>query len=187
MIKYTFYKVRRMYKIDYNKTEIYYEIVRLKIKNLYINIVGDKVIVKMPKKLEEKYAHDFVKKKLNWIYNKIEENKKKLNNEKEINEQDIKRLECSITRYIEKYTKILGIGPNKVSIKKIKTAWGSCSSKKNITININLANKEEKIIEYVVLHEMCHLIHMNHSKQFWGLVEKNMPEYKKIRNILKQF
>ena len=50
---------------------------------------------------------------------------------------------------------------------------------------MKLANKDAKVIEYVVLHEMCHLKHMNHSKNFWNLVEKNMPEYKKYRKMLK--
>ena len=49
---------------------------------------------------------------------------------------------------------------------------------------MQLAKKEEKVIEYVVLHEMCHLVYMNHSKQFWNLLEKYMPEYKIYKNKL---
>ena len=75
--------------------------------------------------------------------------------------------------------------PNKVRIKDIKYAWGSCSSKRNITINLKLANKGEKVIEYVVLHEMCHLREMNHSKKFWDLVEENMSDYKIYKKKLK--
>ena len=76
--------------------------------------------------------------------------------------------------------------PNKVRIKDIKYAWGSCSSKRNITINLKLATKEEKVIEYVVLHEMCHIREMNHSKKFWDLVEKNMNDYKIYKKELKE-
>ena len=75
--------------------------------------------------------------------------------------------------------------PNKVKIKNIKYAWGSCSSKKNISINMELAKKDEKVTEYVVLHEMCHLKQMNHSQKFWALVEKYMPEYKEYKKMLK--
>ena len=78
------------------------------------------------------------------------------------------------------------IQPNKVRIKDIKYAWGSCSSNRNISISKQLAPKDEKVIEYVVLHEMCHLKYMNHSKNFWDLVETYMPEYKEYRKILKQ-
>ena len=69
-------------------------------------------------------------------------------------------------------------------IKNIKYAWGSCSVNKNITINLKLAIKNEKIVEYVVLHEMCHLLEMNHSKKFWKLVEENIKDYKKLRKEL---
>ena len=75
--------------------------------------------------------------------------------------------------------------PNKVRIKDLKYAWGSCSIKRNITINRKLAKKDEKVIEYVVLHEMCHLKYMNHSEKFWNLVKNNMPEYKEYRKMLK--
>ena len=59
------------------------------------------------------------------------------------------------------------------------------SSNKNITINLKLAKKEEEVIEYVIVHEMCHLKYMNHSKEFWRLVENYIPEYKKYRASLK--
>lgn len=62
---------------------------------------------------------------------------------------------------------------------------GSCSFKKNITINLNLAQKPIECIKYVILHEMCHLIYMNHSNKFWNLVESQMPEYKKYKKLLK--
>ena len=62
---------------------------------------------------------------------------------------------------------------------------GSCSSKKNITINLNLVLKPKKCTQYVVLHEMCHLIYMNHSKKFWDLVESQMPDYKQVKRLLK--
>ena len=74
---------------------------------------------------------------------------------------------------------------NKITIKEIKYAWGSCSSKKNITINLELIKYSQKAIRYVILHELCHIKHMNHSKEFWKLVEKYMPEYKEIQKEFK--
>ncbi len=107
-------------------------------------------------------------------------------NEEKVEPQDIERLERIVKNEIGKYTKLLQVMPNKIRIKDIKYAWGSCSSNRNITINQKLAKKQEKIIEYVVLHEMCHLKYMNHSKDFWDLVEKYMPDYKKYRTLLKK-
>lgn len=78
-----------------------------------------------------------------------------------------------------------GLIPNKITIKEIKYSWGSCSSKKNITINLELIKYSQKAIRYVILHELCHIKHMNHSKEFWKLVEKYMPEYKEIQKEFK--
>lgn len=151
---------------------------------MYIQIKDNQVIVKAPLRLNEKYIKEFVNKKAKWIYDNLEKSKK-VQKVENIEKQDIDRLSKIVQKSIEKYSEKLGIKPNKVRIKNIKYAWGSCSSKKNISINMQLAKKSEEVIEYVVLHEMCHLIYMNHSKQFWNLVEKNMPEYKEYKKELK--
>ncbi len=80
-------------------------------------------------------------------------------------------------------TELVGIRPKEYKIKKLKRAWGNCSSKKVIAINMQVAIHSREFIKYVVLHEVCHLKHMNHSKQFWSLVEKYMPNYKNIKKV----
>ena len=84
----------------------------------------------------------------------------------------------------DNFKNITGLYPNKISFKKMKTRWGSCSSKKNISLNILLAKYNPQIIDYVILHELCHLLEMNHSYKFWHLVEKYMPNYKQIKKLL---
>lgn len=166
--------------------EIEYTVVRAKIKNIYIQIKNGKVIVKAPKQVKEEYLKELVEKKSKWINKKLEDGRKETKeNNKPITEKQIEYLKQTIETSIEKYTKNIGQRPRKITIKNIKYAWGSCSAKKNITININLARKKKEIIEYVVLHELCHLREMNHSKKFWDLVEKNMPKYKEYRKQLK--
>ena len=78
-----------------------------------------------------------------------------------------------------------GLIPRKIRIRDIKYAWGSCSNNKNITVNKKLISYSELAIRYVILHELCHLKYMNHSKDFWDLVQKYMPEYKKAKMELK--
>lgn len=173
-----------MEEIQINGEKIQYKIIKSKIKNLYIHIKNGEVIVKIPTRISKKKAKEFVEKKAKWILEKVKEQQKQIQKEEKIEEQDIQRLAKIVEKQIKKYSEKLQIKPNKVRIRNINYAWGSCSSKKNITINSKLAKKEEKVIEYVVLHEMCHLIHMNHSKEFWKLVENNMPEYKKYKKIL---
>ena len=64
--------------------------------------------------------------------------------------------------------------PNKIRIKKIKYAWGSCTSKKNITFNSELIYYDKNVIEYVIVHELAHLKYMNHQKEFWKLVDSKL-------------
>ncbi len=172
--------------VQYEGRSIPYTLQRSKIKNLYIYIKNGEVIVKAPLRLSDKYIEEFLNKKSKWIYEKLEENKTKVKKEKEekITQEDVKRLQKIVKENIYKYSKILGRSPKKVRIRDLKYAWGSCSSNQNISINLKLATKDERAIEYVVLHEMCHLIHMNHSKNFWNLVEKNMPKYKEYKKLL---
>lgn len=171
--------------IEYNGENIPYTITKAKIKNLYIHIKDRQVIVKAPIQLSDKQIKRFVSKKSKWIYEKLKESQKRPKLEEKIETQDIKRLSRIVKRNIQKYSELLEVLPNKVRIRDLNYAWGSCSSNRNISINVRLAKKEEKVIEYVVLHEMCHLIYMNHSKQFWNLVEKNMPDYKEYKRKLK--
>ena len=74
---------------------------------------------------------------------------------------------------------------NRVTFRNQKTRWGSCSSAKNLNFNWRLIMAPIEIIDYVVVHELCHLKHMNHSAAFWGLVAERMPQYKELRKWLK--
>lgn len=110
---------------------------------------------------------------------------------KEKRDKLIKNLykKCALKQYsatTQKMMDITGLAPDSWQIKDIHSAWGSCSSKRNITLSLNLIQKREELIEYVVLHELCHLKHMNHSKEFWGLVENYMPNYRECRRELKK-
>lgn len=73
-----------------------------------------------------------------------------------------------------------------ISLRQQKTRWGSCSSKKNLNFNWRLVHYLPNIIDYVIIHELAHLVHMNHSKDFWDLVRKYDPEYLKHRGFLKR-
>ena len=174
-----------MYEIEYNGEKIQYELIRSNIKNMYIQIKNQKVIVKVPNKMKNLYIVKFVNKKANWIYKNLKESEKEQRDEK-FEQKDIDILSKIVEEKIGEYSIKLGITPNKVRIRNIKYAWGTCSNKRNITINMQLAKKSETVIEYVVVHEMCHLVYMNHSKEFWGLVEKYIPNYKECRKALRK-
>jgi len=64
----------------------------------------------------------------------------------------------------------MGVSYNRISIKSLKTKWGSCSSKKNLNFNYKILFLSEKDRDYLIVHELSHLVHMNHSSKFWDLV-----------------
>lgn len=167
-----------------NCKKIEYHIVYGKIKNLYIQVKDGQVIVKAPKYLSKKDIYNIVDKKRDWILKKLEETKN-TKEERKYTDKDIEKLKNKLDVIFKELIEETNLIPNKVRIRNIKCAWGSCSSNKNITINLKLVDRQDIEIKYVVLHELCHLKYMNHSEKFWNLVEKYMPEYKKIRKELK--
>jgi predicted metal-dependent hydrolase len=84
----------------------------------------------------------------------------------------------------QQLAELYGFKFNKVSVKKLKSRWGSCSSKNNLSFNYKLMHFNTKVIDYVIVHELCHLIEMNHSKNFWLLVQKIIPDYKVCKREL---
>ncbi len=73
-----------------------------------------------------------------------------------------------------------------LKIRKMKTRWGVChKAKKTITLNSELINYSDEVIKYVIIHELCHMVHLNHSEKFWHLVSKYCPDYKKQKKILR--
>ncbi|QQE77159.1 M48 family metallopeptidase [Alicyclobacillus sp. SO9] len=86
---------------------------------------------------------------------------------------------------VESWAKRLGASYAKIRIKDVSSRWGSCSTKGNLNFNWRLICAPESVQDYVVVHELCHLWEMNHSKRFWTLVSQALPEYKAAQTWLK--
>ena len=84
------------------------------------------------------------------------------------------------------YAGILGVSYGRISIREQKTRWGSCSAKKNLNFNWKLMLAPPDVLDYVVVHELCHLIHLDHSPAFWALVGSVLPDYRARRRWLKE-
>lgn len=80
----------------------------------------------------------------------------------------------------------LGITPSRVLIKNQKSIWGSCNTKREIRLNWRLILMKESVIDYIIIHELCHIIHMNHSKDFWSLVKSYDSNYEENKVWLKE-
>ena len=91
-----------------------------------------------------------------------------------------------ITKRVDYYKDIIGVTVNSVSIKSRKTQWGSCDSNGDITFSWRLVMACPEAIDYVVIHELCHRKHMDHSTAFWKLVQKHMPDFKAQKQWLEE-
>ena len=94
-------------------------------------------------------------------------------------------LKKAIPETLDKCTKIVGRKPKSVTVRKMKN-WGNCKQDGRITLNLNLAKKDKECLEYVMIHELCHLIEFNHGKNFKKLMDKFCPNWKKIKKRLNE-
>ena len=178
-----------------DKTHI--EVIRSKRKTLAIEIRPDmRVVVRAPEKIPQNEIMKFVEEKQNLIkkhlvqmYFKAEEIKKQ-KKEPALTNVDIEKL-CQkalsvIPDKVKYYAEIMGVTYGRITIRNQKTRWGSCSSKGNLNFNCLLMLMPDKVLDYVVVHELCHLKQMNHSKKFWMEVERYMPDYKNYKKWLNE-
>lgn len=101
-----------------------------------------------------------------------------------------KWLRCKAELYLHQRLNVLseqtGLHYNRLSIRSQTTRWGSCSTKKNISLNAKLMFLDAELIDYVIIHELAHTIHFNHSKQFWDLVKNHCPHFRACIKTLKK-
>lgn len=179
-------------KIVLDNKEYEYIIQYKRIKNIYMRVKDNKIYISSPKKISIKEIERFIIQKEKWILNVIKKQEEYKNREKEIEAKRVKKYTDEeflniIKVSVDKYSSLMNLFPNKVKIKDMKYAWGSCTSNKNISFNSELIYFEKEIIEYVIVHELSHLKYMNHQKEFWNLVERYIPNHKYLRKELKMY
>lgn len=127
----------------------------------------------------------------NEIYLKLSDGKLKTNTSNPLILEDLfiqfyrKNAKKMLTNKTFKIAEMLKLKINRVNITNPTKRWGSCSSSGNISLSWRLIMAPEEVIKYVIIHELAHLVYMNHSKAFWNLVESYMPNWKEQYNWLK--
>ncbi len=171
------------------------EIKRSNRKTLSIEVTKDaRIIVRAPYSLPLSEIKKLVEHKSDWIEKHIKKQQEKQPNHAASNQkltaEQIKVLAEQARQIIPKRVKYfaekLHITYGRITIKNQKTLWGSCSDRGNLNFNCLLMLAPPKVLDYVIVHELCHRRQMNHSKQFWHEVEKALPDYKVWEEWLKE-
>ena len=165
-----------------------YEVIYKKRKTVTISVKNATVTVKAPIGFPIEKIEALVKKHERWISSRLQKDKQIIEKEALITPDLEKRLRTEARAYFKKkmdeFADLMGAKYQRLTITGAKTRFGSCSSKGNISFSFRLMLYPEPAREYVVVHELAHLFEMNHSKQFYQIVEKYIPDYKERKKLL---
>ncbi len=166
--------------------EIKITVIRSDRKTLSIQLRPGEIIARAPIRMKEKDIYSFIESKRAWIekhMSAMSEQQKICDESEPFTEKEIKALtekaRAVISERVRFYAPKVGVTYNRITIRCQRTRWGSCSSAGNLNFNCLLALFPVEVIDSVVVHELCHRKHMNHSSQFYAEIEKVFPEYKK--------
>ncbi|HZK34366.1 MAG TPA: SprT family zinc-dependent metalloprotease [Bacillota bacterium] len=169
-----------------------YKLIRSNRKSLALEISRDlEVIVRAPKRLSSHVINRFVSDKEEWIEKNLELVANQRSKEATFALTDEQKAELKekakqvIPAKVEHYSDIMGLSPTGVKITSAEKRFGSCSSKNSLCFSYRLMLYPDEAIDYVVVHELAHIKHHNHSKAFYELVLKYMPDYKPRAAMLK--
>ena len=121
----------------------------------------------------------------NTLYLPVSKRSKIKNRQKTLEDFYRAELKKELDNIYDKCTSVVGRKAEDIKIRKMKN-WGNCKKNKVITLNLNLARKPKICLEYVLIHELCHLIEFNHSKKFKMMMDKNCPNWREIKKILNE-
>ena len=170
-----------------------YTLIKSKRKTLSLQVTEGGLIVRAPFSVSKRSVERFIKEHELWI----DKRRRELENRREavrslppLTREDIRELADKAKEYIPAraayYADVLGVSCGRITIRNQKTRWGSCSSKGNLNFNCMLMLTPPEVIDSVVVHELCHLKHMDHSKMFYDEVRRAYPEYDRWNGWLKE-
>lgn len=171
-------------------------VTKKRMKNMYLRIKKEdgSVLISAPHQMSDARIKAFAESRIDWI-KEYRQKYKILNIQREqkpaLSEAEIKRrkllLKQQVNALVEKWEPVMDVKVSGITIRQMKTRWGSCNvNTHHININLALYEREPECLEYVVVHEMCHILEASHNKVFWDYVTRFFPDWKRVRKNLSQ-
>ncbi len=183
-------------ELQKNNRTLTLQVIRSARKTIGLQVKEDgSVLLRIPNHLSARALQDFLNREQSWIWQKAEQMQLRIKQREttgatpveQLSAKELEKIKEKIGFRVRHYSKIMGVTVGKITIRNQKTRWGSCSSKGNLNFNYQLYYLPEELLDYVVIHELAHRRHMNHSADFWAEVEKYCPNYKTYRQQLKEY
>lgn len=192
----------REYILHYNRREtdggeenVPVQIIRSSRKSIGLQVKENgEVLARIPARLSDRELREFLEAHRQWVLQKVLLARRSAGTRKttgavpvqELDAAEKERIREKIAGRVCHYCRVMGVTVGRITIRNQKTRWGSCSAKGNVNFNYQLYYLPDELLDYVVVHELAHRRHMNHSAAFWKEVEKYFPDYIECREELKK-
>ena len=164
-----------------------YQILRSQRKTISLQILPNgELLVRCPTRMKKQDVQNFVESKKRWILSHLPKEPVQPPFTAEEVEILAEEAQYRIPERVRHFAPKVGVDYGRITIRSQHTRWGSCSAKGNLNFNCLLMLTPEDVVDYVVVHELCHRKEMNHSEKFWAEVERVLPDYRQSRNWLKE-
>ena len=168
-----------------------YRLIRSARKTLALEVSAlGEVIVRAPNRTPINTIEAFVRSHGQWIEKALSRQAARLARHPALSPEETeecrKKAKVILPPRVEQFATRMGVTPKSVRITSAKTRFGSCSAENSLCFSLYLMQYPDEVIDYVIVHELAHILHHDHSKRFWDTVAIYMPDYKRLRAILKQ-
>lgn len=167
-----------------------YEVIRSDRRTVALEVTREgRVLVRAPRRMTQKDIDSFVAKHQDWLNTHLAKQKTWQAAHPEPTKQEqqamLERAKAILPEKVDHYAKSMGLRPSGITITGARTRFGSCSPKNRLCFSWRLMAYPEEAIDYVVVHELAHIVHRNHGPEFHALVERILPDHRKRRDLLK--
>ena len=170
------------------------EVIRSRRRTLSLELCEDgRLLLRAPLRCPERELRAFVEQHRGWIERKLAEQEARRREREAVpplREEELaalqKRGRQVFAERTAHFAPLVGVRCGRISVRRQRSKWGSCSGKGNLNFNCLLLLAPAEVLDYVVVHELCHRLEMNHSPRFWAQVERVLPDYRSARQWLRR-